>query len=81
MPDNVWNTVYGAGGGLLVALLGIFGIKSRIENLEKNKVSKDAFNEYQTAQKNDHNRIESSLDKIFDKIELIHKDMPKRNGR
>ena len=76
MPEKFINSVYGAIGGMFIALASALGFKSSISN----KVSQDAFEEYKTAQRDDHRRIENNLNRIIEKIDIIHRDMPKRNG-
>jgi len=76
MPEKFVTGLYGAIGGMFIAVASALGFKSSIGN----KVSKDAFAEYKQAQRDDHRRIENTLNKIIEKVDIIHKDMPKRNG-
>lgn len=79
MADQNYG-LYGGLGAFIIAILSALGFKGRIDKLEKTKLDTTAFTQFEKAQKSDHERIDRNFDKLFEKLDDIHRDMPKRNN-
>lgn len=74
--QDLWSGVIGMGSSIVIGVLAITGINRKIDK----KMDQSAFKEFKDAQTTEHTDIKVDINKLFDKLEEIHKDMPKRNG-
>ena len=70
---NLDNTLYGAGGGILVALAGALGIVRKIERLEDTKVDKSSCDICNKASTERFESIDNKLDMIIGHLMDKHK--------